>query len=106
MEQATGLIEGGPTPVSQQLPSERELVNQLGVCRAAVREALTVLEAQGLIDVQPGRGAYLMVTAARADIVSGIVGWLNSHGREYEEVNELIRLLEGYAASLAARTAS
>jgi len=106
VDQITGLIEGGQIPVGQKLPSERELMSQLGVSRAAVREALRVLEAQGLIEVQPGRGTHVINTTSQADIVSGIVAWLNSHGQEFLEVNAVIELLEGHAAELAAQNAS
>ena len=42
-----------------QLPSERELSESLSVSRNIVREALSVLVAEGLIVKQPGRGIFV-----------------------------------------------
>lgn len=46
---ATGELKPG-----QRLPSERELVAQFGVSRATVREALRVLESNGVVQSRPG----------------------------------------------------
>ena len=43
----------------EQLPSERELSESLSVSRNIVREALSVLVAEGLIVKQPGRGIFV-----------------------------------------------
>jgi GntR family transcriptional repressor for pyruvate dehydrogenase complex len=42
-----------------KLPSEEQLADQLGVGRRSIREALKVLEAKGLIEVQAGVGAIV-----------------------------------------------
>jgi GntR family transcriptional regulator len=42
-----------------QLPSERELMTSYGAARGTVRQAIAALRAQGLIDVQHGRGAFV-----------------------------------------------
>jgi GntR family transcriptional regulator, transcriptional repressor for pyruvate dehydrogenase complex len=46
----------GELIVGAKLPSERELVEMLGVSRSSVREALRALEAMGIIDAQGGSG--------------------------------------------------
>ena len=46
---SSGLAEGTP------LPTERELVTQSGLSRASVREALRVLETEGLVVTRAGR---------------------------------------------------
>ncbi|KAA9162626.1 FadR family transcriptional regulator [Amycolatopsis acidicola] len=49
-------ILGGELTVGAKLPSERELVEALGVSRSSVREALRALEAMGIIEAQGGSG--------------------------------------------------
>ncbi len=49
-------IVTGRLRVGDRLPPERELVELLGVSRAAVREALRVLEAQGVLRSRVGTG--------------------------------------------------
>ncbi|MFF4210414.1 FadR/GntR family transcriptional regulator [Streptomyces sp. NPDC001796] len=49
-------ILSGNLRVGDRLPPERELVDLLGVSRAAVREALRVLEAQGVLRSRVGTG--------------------------------------------------
>ncbi|MER5639110.1 FadR/GntR family transcriptional regulator [Kitasatospora sp. NPDC002227] len=46
----------GRLRVGDRLPPERELVELLGVSRAAIREALRVLEAQGVVRSKVGTG--------------------------------------------------
>ena len=47
-------IQSGVYQVGQKLPSERELMDEFGVGRPAVREALSALARMGLIEVSPG----------------------------------------------------
>jgi GntR family transcriptional repressor for pyruvate dehydrogenase complex len=42
-----------------RLPSERELAEHLGISRAIVREAVKLLEQQGLLSVEVGRGTFV-----------------------------------------------
>jgi GntR family transcriptional repressor for pyruvate dehydrogenase complex len=56
LEQA---IASGVFSPGAKLPSERELVEQFGVSRVSVREALRSLEALGLITVSAGRGCFV-----------------------------------------------
>ncbi|MEP3278600.1 MAG: FadR/GntR family transcriptional regulator [Stappiaceae bacterium] len=52
------LIRGDLKP-GARLPSEQELGLQMGVGRSAVREALKVMEALGVIIIRPGAGTYV-----------------------------------------------
>ncbi|NPE31860.1 FadR family transcriptional regulator [Methanococcoides sp. SA1] len=45
--------------VGEKLPTEKELCEIFGVSRTAIREALQMLSAQGLIDVQKGKGSFV-----------------------------------------------
>lgn len=50
-------IEGGELRPGDPLPSERELMERLGVGRPAVREAMQALERSGLIEIRHGERA-------------------------------------------------
>ena len=41
------------------VPPQRELARQLGISRASLREALSMLEALGLVEIQPGKGVRI-----------------------------------------------
>lgn len=52
------MILNGDLPVGARVP-ELELAERFGVSRSPVREAVRALDAVGLIEVQPNRGAYV-----------------------------------------------
>ena len=68
VERLKRLIDGGTVSAGEKLPSERELVEQLGVSRSVVREALRVLESQGLIRIIQGKGVYVRKPGVRTVI--------------------------------------
>jgi GntR family transcriptional repressor for pyruvate dehydrogenase complex len=61
-------IVSGRLPPGTHLPSERQLAERFGVSRAMVREALRSLIERHLVEVVPGRGAF--VQQARASDVA------------------------------------
>jgi GntR family transcriptional regulator len=52
-------IESGELTPGDRLPPERELSRMLGVNRVTLRQALHVLESQGLLTRRQGRGTYV-----------------------------------------------
>ncbi len=54
VQQVEDAIARGELKVGGRLPSERELVQQFGTSRATVREALRVLESNGVVRSRPG----------------------------------------------------
>lgn len=63
------LITQGEFEVGARLPSERSLAERFDVSRTLVREAIIVLEIQGLVEVRGGSGIYVCAptgTAARS----------------------------------------
>jgi GntR family transcriptional regulator, transcriptional repressor for pyruvate dehydrogenase complex len=52
-------IREGILRAGDRLPSERELVTQMGLSRTGVREALRGLASSGIIEILPGRGAFV-----------------------------------------------
>jgi len=47
-----------------KLPSEQKLCEQFGVSRTAVREAIRMLSARGLVEVKKGKGVYVKQVSA------------------------------------------
>ncbi|MBS3977347.1 MAG: GntR family transcriptional regulator [Syntrophomonadaceae bacterium] len=52
-------ISEGLYLAGQQLPSEPELANELGVSRGTLREALSILEKEGILSRRHGVGSFL-----------------------------------------------
>ncbi|MBS1157866.1 MAG: pdhR [Proteobacteria bacterium] len=52
-------ITSGELPLGSALPSQRELADSLGISRASLREAISTLEALGLVRSQAGKGVYV-----------------------------------------------
>jgi GntR family transcriptional repressor for pyruvate dehydrogenase complex len=82
-----------------RLPSERDLAERLGVSRASVKQALVVLEAQGLLDIRHGGGAYL--TTNRLEVADPVEELVERRQR-LPEVLEAREALETKLAELAA----
>lgn len=80
-----------------KLPSENTLVREHGVSRTVVREALSKLQASGLVEPRHGIGTFVMERQAQAG--------LRVAAESAANVRDLLELrigLEGQAAALAA----
>jgi DNA-binding FadR family transcriptional regulator len=55
-----GKILAGELPPGHKLPSETELTEEFGVSRTVVREAVTRLRAEGLVETFQGRGSFVL----------------------------------------------
>lgn len=82
-----------------RLPPERELAARLGVSRVSVKQALVVLEVQGLVDVRHGGGTYLRRDSLQLEPVDALV----DRKRRLPDVLEAREALETKLAELAAR---
>ena len=63
-------IANGTLAIGHQLPSEEELTTMFGIARTTLREALRVLESQGLLEIKRGRGGGGIITMPRLDTLS------------------------------------
>src|SRR5579863_10421019 len=97
-EQIVGQIEvsirEGKLKPGDQLPAERELAQQFGVSRTAVREAVKTLCEKGLVEAYSGRGTF--VTPGRSRSAKHSRHWLVNSGdtQNARYVTELREILE------------
>jgi len=94
-------IAEGEFPVGTRLPTEMELVAELGVSRNSVREALRSLVHAGLLRARPGDGTYVTATSDLAPAVARRIELDRA-----ADVAEVRLLLEREGARLAARRAT
>src|SRR5712671_3717764 len=59
VQQIEESVLNGSLKPGDQLPAERELAQQLGVSRTAVREAVKALREKGLVEAYSGRGTFV-----------------------------------------------
>ncbi|PAE17043.1 hypothetical protein CHH91_07335 [Virgibacillus sp. 7505] len=59
VDQIRDRIKEGRILPGERLPGERELSSMLGCSRTSLREALRVLEAEGIVIAKPGGGRYV-----------------------------------------------
>lgn len=94
-------------PVGHQLPGEIELADRYGVGRAAVREALRLLERDGLVQVRRGVRGGIFVRHPEIGQVGDVVSLLfATRGTTIGEWVDFRLLVEPAAAELAATHAS
>ncbi len=62
-------ISSGEWPVGSRIPTEPELVEQLGVARNTVREAVRALAHNGLLDIRQGSGTFVIATSELAGVM-------------------------------------
>ena len=56
----TGRIRDGSLAQGEKLPTEAAIMEEFGVSRTVVREAISSLRSSGRIDTQQGRGAFVL----------------------------------------------
>lgn len=89
------------------LPSERDLVLQLGASRTTVREALRILELEGLISVKPGpKGGATVRRPTYQQVSRSLALLLRAERVSFVQLLEARRIVEGDCARLAAQNAT
>jgi len=104
VEQISRMLSSDQLKPGDSLPSERRLMEHLGISRVAVREALRVLEMMGLIEVKSGKGIF--VAQPDHSIFAPLERWLSIHQEALLEHFEVRMLIEPHAAGFCAQRAS
>jgi GntR family transcriptional regulator len=92
-DQLERLIDDARRCPGWRLPSEPELVERLGVGRGSVREALKLLEQEGIVDVVHGSGRYVSPLASLQverplTVFESVTAMLRRHG--YDVTNRVL----------------
>ncbi|MDQ3398417.1 MAG: FadR family transcriptional regulator [Deinococcota bacterium] len=88
----------------ERLTSERALSEELGISRPILREALQVLETQGLVITHHGRGTF--ITNASTELLNADpTRWLTRNQRRVREFYEARLVIEPECAALASQRA-
>jgi GntR family transcriptional repressor for pyruvate dehydrogenase complex len=96
----TQLVESGALAPGEKLPPESEIVRTQGVSRTVVREAVSKLQAAGLIETRHGVGSFVLDAGQRPNL-EAIIGSATKV-RDVISILELRIALETEAAGLAA----
>jgi len=81
IEQIVSKISDGELKQGDKLPSERQMIDMLGVGRSSVREALQGLAAMGLAETRSGEGTFIKQSKVRFDL----------YGSNLQQVNEALQ---------------
>ncbi len=93
------IISGRLKP-GNRLPTELEMVEQLGISRTSVREAMKILEAMGIIDVKRREGMFLRESFA-AEHINPLFFGLIIHGNNTRKLIEFRVHFEGMVIEMA-----
>ena len=101
--QMLGNVQSGVWQTGEQIPSERSLIEEFGVSRIAIREALSMLKGLGVVDV--GHGRRTRVKSVDAATLSQLLPLMLIGGGQqtFDQVFEVRLALESQTATLAAR---
>jgi DNA-binding FadR family transcriptional regulator len=105
LDQLITAISTGEFPVGSQMPSERDLMNRIGVGRPSIREALQALQQMGLVTIAHGERARVNRPTPEHiidQISAAMITMLATNVRGLEDLKEARVLLEGALVRIAA----
>lgn len=99
------LIANDPTLVAgEKLPNENDLALHFGVSRATLREAIRALVAQGVLEVQRGRGTFIRTLEMPSPSLN--LAGIHRTQIRVRDLFEIRLIFEPQAAAIACRRAS
>ncbi|WP_431027646.1 FadR/GntR family transcriptional regulator [Lysinibacillus sp. LZ02] len=99
------IMQGELLP-GEKLPSERELANRYNVSRTSIREALRVLEMNGVVEIRQGDGTFIKASNVNAVVESLSDVIINTEDTLIYEMLETRLVLESECAYFAALRAT
>ncbi len=105
LHQMLSWLKDGSFRPGSKLPSQYELVEQLGVSRTGIREALQMMAALQLIEIRPGLGCFVKKVSPEYIINADVLAILLEK-EAILEVNETRKIVESGTAALASERAT
>ena len=105
IEQFKALLSRGELKPGDELPSERELAQFIGVSRPPLREALNALQAMGFIEIRP-RSKIVVKSIAESSLRDPLSALIGEDPGKLFELLEIRGVMEGWTASAAAQRAT
>jgi GntR family transcriptional repressor for pyruvate dehydrogenase complex len=105
VQQVEESIQKGNLKTGDKLPAERDLAEQFGVSRTAVREAVKALREKGLVEAFPGRGTFIMESTSHTMRLSLDRMLKTSPGEGSKYLAEVREIIEPEIAAMAATRA-
>jgi len=101
-------MAAGEFEVGNQLPSEKELAERYGVGRPSVREALFLLQQQGLVEITGGARARVTAPSASflTDQLASLIKRISARGQGQAHMEQARLLFEAGVAWQAAQNAT
>ena len=93
VENFRSMIESGALRVGDDLPTERDMAEQLGVSRNTFREAIKRLEAYGIVETRQKQGARIVNKSVDA-MISILSFRLGADERTFLDVQHFRGILE------------
>jgi GntR family transcriptional regulator, transcriptional repressor for pyruvate dehydrogenase complex len=107
VQQIKALIFGGRLASGDPLPSEKDLTEQFGLSRITIRDALRVLESEGLIEIKVGaRGGAFVAQPSAERVSESLTNLLRLQRITIQELIEARLAVEPHVAALAAKRAT
>jgi GntR family transcriptional regulator len=78
-------IDDGHWPVDAQIPTLEELMADFGAARATVRQALSILEHEGLVSRHRGRGTFVLKRPAKTSLQPIDTNWFSLIGSKADK---------------------
>lgn len=103
---AAMMFDGGLTE-GRRLPPEKDMLAQFGVARATLREALRLLEVQGLLFIKSGPGGGPIITRPGVDSLAQYLATaFSAHGATLEDLIKARKHFEPSVARASAENAT
>ncbi|WP_084614215.1 FadR/GntR family transcriptional regulator [Nakamurella lactea] len=106
-EEIKSVILKRKLPPGAPIPTETELMEELGISRGSLREALKGLQARGIVDVQHGRGMFVGALSMDS-LVDGLIfhGRLDRSRNDLTTAAELVAVRDVLESGLVAQVAA